>query len=363
MSRSEKIRFKLNLEALEDRQLLSLSMGDVSQALTHSTEHYTRYVTDAYEQFLGRSPDLGGLEGWVDQLQNHGMSDEQLQAYFIGSAEYIQNHGGTGSAWVEGMYHDLLGRAPDAPGLQSWINELSSGRQTPLQVAYGFAASAEREGIVVRNDYQTFLGRSAGQVEVNGWVQAFLHGANNETVVAGFVGSAEYFANHLSSPAAWLTAAYKDILNRAPDSGGYQSWYFSLTGKQAAGSGYDAADELDQQPLAAAAPANSLTAVSVITAATDGDGHVRELALDFNHRLWIYDGGAWQPQSTDIHSISTATNAQGNVDIFATDGDNQAWFRILFRNGQLSNWYQLFPDNIGVTSLTAVTDANNNMEF
>src|SRR5207249_4651397 len=83
MGRSKKIRLQLNLEALEDRQLLSLTMGDVSQALTHSTEHYTRYVTDAYEQFLGRSPDTAGLAGWVDQLQNHGLSDERLQAFFI----------------------------------------------------------------------------------------------------------------------------------------------------------------------------------------------------------------------------------------------------------------------------------------
>ncbi len=363
MRHSKKKSIRLNLEAFEDRQLLSVTMGAAAGSLTHSAEHYTRFVTDAYQQYMGRVPDTNGLASWVDQLQNHGITDEQLEAYFIGSAEYIANHGGSGAAWVKGMYHDLLGRAPDPQGLQAWLNELNSGRQTPLGVAYGFAASAEREGIVVQSDYQTFLGRGASAEEVNLWVQSFLRGATNENVVAGFVGSPEYFANHLSSPSAWLTAAYKDVLNRAPDSGGYQSWYFQLTGQQAAGTGYTAADELDQQVLAAAGPANSLTVVSAITAATDGAGHVREIALDANHRMWLHNGSSWEPGSTQIHSISTATNAQGNVDIFAVDEEHHAWFRILSQNGQLSNWYQLFPDDVAVASLSAVTDSANNLNF
>jgi hypothetical protein len=362
MCRSKR-NIRLGLEAFEDRQLLSVTMGIAALAFSHSAEHYTQLVTDAYQQYMGRAPDGAGLANWVDQLQNHGLSDERLEAFFIGSAEYINNHGGSGAAWVEGMYRDLLGRAPDPEGRQTWLNELSSGRQTPLQVAFGFAASAEREGIVVQNDYHTFLGRAASPEEVNLWVQGFLAGTTNESVVAGFVGSPEYFANHLSSPGAWLTAAYKDVLNRAPDSGGYESWYLQLTGQHAAGTGYDAADELDQQVLAAAGPAESLTMVSALTAATDGAGHVREIALDANHRMWIHDGSGWQAGSTGILSVSTATNAQGNVDIFAVDLDHHAWFRILSQSGQLSNWYQLFPDDVGVNSLSAVTDSTNNLNF
>src|SRR6266851_1532157 len=98
-----------------------------------------------------------------------------------------------------------------------------------------------------------------------------------------------------------------------------------------------------------------LTVVSAITAATDGAGHVREIALDANHRMWLHNGSSWEPGSTQIHSISTATNAQGNVDIFAVDEEHHAWFRILSQNGQLSNWYQLFPDDVAVASLSAVT--------
>src|SRR5205807_609586 len=101
-------------------------------------------VTNDYRRYVGRAPDVAGLAYWVGQLQN-GATDEQLEASFLGSAEYIRNHGGTGDAWVKGMYHDLLGRTPDQDGVSYWVDQLAHGADASL-VALGFAASAEREG-------------------------------------------------------------------------------------------------------------------------------------------------------------------------------------------------------------------------
>jgi len=47
---------------------------------------------------------------------------------------------------------------------------------SPQAVAYGFATSREREGNRVRLDYQTFLGRTPSQSEVDAWVNQFAHG-------------------------------------------------------------------------------------------------------------------------------------------------------------------------------------------
>ena len=66
-------------------------------------------------------------------------------------------------------------------------------------MAYGIAASPEREGIVVQGDYVRYLGRQASTAEVQGWVSDFEHGNSNENVVAGFVGSDEYFQKHTQS--------------------------------------------------------------------------------------------------------------------------------------------------------------------
>jgi hypothetical protein len=169
----------------------SLSRFQFASDLTHSFEYFSDIVTTAYRTYLGRAPDTTGLSAWVAGVQN-GLTDEQLEAKFISSPEYIANHGGPGAGWVKGMYVDLLQRTPSDGEVQGWVNALNRG-VTPEAVAYGFAASAEREGIRVRNDYFAYLGRTAGQAEVDSWVNAFTHGLTNEDLVAGFIASDEYF--------------------------------------------------------------------------------------------------------------------------------------------------------------------------
>ena len=140
-------------------------------------------------------------------MQN-GMSDEQVEAGFIGSAEYIQDHGGAGAGWVTGMYQNLLGRTPAASEVNYWVQQLNQGMSTTA-VAYGFAASNEREGERVAADYQQYLGRAANAAEINYWVGQFQAGQSNEDVVAGFVGSTEFFQNQGSNNSKWLEAATK----------------------------------------------------------------------------------------------------------------------------------------------------------
>lgn len=162
--------------------------------LTHSDEYLGNRIQQAYQHYLGRNADHGGLAYWLALLRG-GLTDEQLEASFIGSAEFFQHAGGTNKAWVDEMYFDLLGRLPDAQGEAYWIQVLSGGAARS-KVALGFAASSEREGMAVKNDYQTFLGRDPGGSEVNHWVNSFHNGVTNEQVVAGFVGSDEYFSHH-----------------------------------------------------------------------------------------------------------------------------------------------------------------------
>lgn len=60
----------------------------------------------------------------------------------------------------------------------------------------GFAASQKREAQIIQRDYFTYLGRSASQAEVDYWVARFEHGATNEEIISGFVGSSEYVKLH-----------------------------------------------------------------------------------------------------------------------------------------------------------------------
>jgi predicted outer membrane repeat protein len=199
----------------------------VANALSASAEYFRNLVTGIYQRYLGRGPDPTGLAAWVTLLQG-SLTDEQLEAGFIGSPEYIQNHGGTGENWVRGMYHDLLGRAPDAAGLNAWLTQLRQG-VSPAAIALGFAASAEREGQRVAEDYQRYLGRAPAAAEVSLWVDLFVNqGARNEQVIGGFVGSPEYFQRHYGNARDWLFSAYQDILGRPPEAAGANTWLGSL---------------------------------------------------------------------------------------------------------------------------------------
>src|SRR5262249_44522294 len=148
--------------------LLSASTLAVASGIVHSTENFDNFVISEYATLLGRAPDVGGFNVWVGQLQN-GMSPEAGEAGFVSSAEYILDHGNNASQWLTGLYNDLLGRAPDVGGFNNWLNALAGG-MTPGQVAQAFATSIERESIVIRQDYLDFLGRVPSSPEVGFWL-------------------------------------------------------------------------------------------------------------------------------------------------------------------------------------------------
>ncbi len=127
----------------------------------------------------------------------HGLTDERLEAYFVGSDEFYRHAGGTYKGWVDAMYQSLLGRSADPAGESFFVQRLGAGANR-TDVAYAFAASAERERQHIQQDYQTFLSRPASDNEVAAWVAQFNRGLGNEDIVTNFVASDEYFAKHTS---------------------------------------------------------------------------------------------------------------------------------------------------------------------
>ena len=167
---------------------------------------------------MKRNPEPAGLAYWIDQYDHHGLTDEHLEAGFIGSAEYIARHGGAGAGWVQGLYHDILGRTPAQSEVDYWVSQLQGGVSPPT-VALGFAAGREREGIRVRADYQTFLGRTPAQSEVDFWVNNFAGGLGNEGLATGFLSSSEYYNNAVKGNGNnldWIKSAMQDELAARP---------------------------------------------------------------------------------------------------------------------------------------------------
>jgi hypothetical protein len=183
-----------SLQAYVNALQQGLPRNTFALGLTHSDEYLDNQISQAYLAYLGRDADDQGLAFWLNMMKS-GLTIEQLESQFIGSPEYYEHSGDTDRLWVDHMYFDLLGRAPDTAGETFWVNALAGGAARS-SVALGFADSDEHEAILVRDDYLSYLGRSPQPNEVNYWVGQFSHGENNENVVAGFVSSDEYFNQH-----------------------------------------------------------------------------------------------------------------------------------------------------------------------
>jgi subtilase family serine protease len=168
----------------------------VVNAIDHSAEYFANIIVKpAYLNYLGRSADQAGLAYWVTLMQVYGLTDEQLEANFIASNEYYVHAGGTNVKWVDAMYVDLLGRAPDRQGEAYWVTQLALG-VSRFTVAYGFAASLEREAQRIAFDYMHYLGRPPDASGLNYWLTQFALGATNESLITGIVSSNEYYAQH-----------------------------------------------------------------------------------------------------------------------------------------------------------------------
>lgn len=103
-------------------------------------------------------------------------------------------------AFVERMYTVALGRASDPDGLQFWTNKLLSYKNDGAGIAHGFILSSEFKNKNYSNEeyikvlYKTFFNREA-EADADGftyWKGILNTGHSRETVLAGFVNSAEF---------------------------------------------------------------------------------------------------------------------------------------------------------------------------
>ena len=82
----------------------------------------TAFVYRLYRDCLNRTPDVAGLENWCRSL-GMGMDGTNVAKGFIFSREY-KNTLPSNEAYVEMLYHTILGRNPDGAGKNSWMRKL-----------------------------------------------------------------------------------------------------------------------------------------------------------------------------------------------------------------------------------------------
>ena len=104
---------------------------------------WTDEVYRLYGATLDRAPDGGGLAAWTEALAG-GRTLRDVADGFLHSSEFQSRYGNTTDAeFVTLLYHNVLGRAPDAGSFTIWIDRLGSGAWSRAEVVLSFANSAE----------------------------------------------------------------------------------------------------------------------------------------------------------------------------------------------------------------------------
>ena len=165
----------------------------VANAITSSEEFRTGLVAFSYAAYLGRFPEVAGLQHWLDEL-GRGLTISQMEAGFISSAEYYGQAGSDDATWVEFLYADVLGREAAPAEVAFWTGRLDAGA-TRYDVAMGFLLSTEHLTTVVDGIYQQLLGRGLDPAGLRTWVGILQAGGRDEAIIGGIIASEEYWLN------------------------------------------------------------------------------------------------------------------------------------------------------------------------
>ena len=109
---------------------------------TYGNLNDAEFVDLVYRNVLGRAPEPQGNVFWLQALQQ-GLLRGQVMTQFSESDEYRQRT--AASVQVSMMYMGLLRRSPDAAGFAEWVARLNQG-QSVLGLIQGFIDSPEYLG-------------------------------------------------------------------------------------------------------------------------------------------------------------------------------------------------------------------------
>lgn len=161
-------------------------------ASTSSNSGTRDFVTRMYQVVLGREPDPNGLETWINQLESGRLGAADIVSRFFNSPEY-QGKNKSSEAVVKDCYNAMLGRDPDPSGLEHWKAMLDIG-MTSDKVCAGFLNSNEFLGLA------NYYGIRRGTIDL------------------------KYYRDLNYDRTAFVYRLYQDCLSRTPDLGGLEHW-------------------------------------------------------------------------------------------------------------------------------------------
>jgi subtilisin family serine protease len=189
-------------------------------------------IVDAYNAITGTTtgPAAGPVAAGTPVLVPGASTAAQVRSSILASDEFFVGHGASPQGFITGLYEDLLGRVPDAAGLDFWVNVYDSGTTSRYQIAYDILTSPEGRLTEVAHWFQNDLGRteSLDQLKadpgVSGWAGLLLAGIGDNTVEGYILSSAEYLTKNGSSPDPVIAGLYQTVNDRTPSATEDTAW-------------------------------------------------------------------------------------------------------------------------------------------
>jgi hypothetical protein len=166
------------------------SRASVALSILDSNEYRTLLISDFYSAFLRRNPAASETAFWLPAF-GAGITDEQFAAQILGSPEYFALAGSTNPLWVTSVFNDVLGRAPSASDLSTFVGFLATNSRAT--VAQTILTSTEERTRLVQRWFSRYLRRSAAASDVSPFVSLLNAGSRDEQVQSVILGSNEYF--------------------------------------------------------------------------------------------------------------------------------------------------------------------------
>ncbi|OUS09542.1 hypothetical protein A9Q90_03045 [Gammaproteobacteria bacterium 54_18_T64] len=134
------------------------TLNDLTQAITEAVtlsdqiESYRLANIDVvlpiarlYQAAFDRTPDLSGLNYWIDQWESVQLSIGQIADGFYISEEFNSTYGNLDDdSYIFQLYANVLDRTPDEVGFDYWVDRLDDGMSRPGVLA-SFSESLENK--------------------------------------------------------------------------------------------------------------------------------------------------------------------------------------------------------------------------
>ncbi|RKK05116.1 DUF4214 domain-containing protein [Pseudoroseomonas wenyumeiae] len=215
----------------------------------YNPEDAAAQVTRLYNVALGRDADQGGLNSFIQTLDDGGKLSNVAND-MINSAEFSNLFGANlnNTQFVDALYQNMRGAAASPAEISSWTILIDKGEMTRADVAVQFAESAENRAITasivadgiwdrdegaiaVANLYDTAFDRLPDLGGLSSWV-SLLHTGNLsvKTIADSFYNSDEAASLRGLNDADFINAVYNNALERNAEQAGVDGWLAQLNG-------------------------------------------------------------------------------------------------------------------------------------